>query len=32
MYDDFGIFKVDPYLHTMAFSFRDKIISIKIKQ
>ena len=29
MYDDFGFFKADPYLHTMTFGFRDKIISIK---
>ena len=29
MYDNFGNFKADPYLHTISFGFRDKIISIK---
>ena len=29
MYNDFGFFEADPYLHTMTFSLRDKIISIK---
>ena len=29
MYDDFGKFVANPYLHTMSFSFRDKIMSFK---
>lgn len=29
MYDEFGNFKANPCLHTMAFSFRDKITSFK---
>lgn len=29
MYDEFGNFKADPCLHTILFSFRDKIASLK---
>ena len=29
MYDDFGNFRADLFLHTISFGFRDKIISIK---